>query len=264
MQSRFTASVISPVISSVCAARLARTCVGLLGASMLSISAAVKSAQAQTPLRVSSPSPGVICDRLGPLCYDRQGPSVRLTKLYFGQNAANRLKKQLRAKPTSNTVLLSNGALCDFRAGTCWSDGWSRQQVNTALTNHLFSLGGVGSNLWRHSQASKSQIRQAQCSITRWFLTLFRGNCELRESTNNLGRLLEVSLQDGSRYSIRRLPTGNFEIIDPQGKIWPLQVRNQGQTLRFNWSDRVLSVSDIGTTNNRLSLGELIDSLLGR
>jgi hypothetical protein len=86
----------------------------------------------------------------------------------------------------------------------------------------------------------------------------------VRETTNNLGRLLEVNLQDGSRYSISRPRTGNFELTDPQGKAWPLQVRDQGQTVSFSWSDRTLSVRDQGTTNSGQSLADLINRLLGQ
>lgn len=341
--------------------------VGLLGVGLLFTGFAVKPAKAQMQQGLSSPTPGVICDQMGSTCFDRQGASVRLTQSYFGNNTANRLNKQLRGSPATSDFLLSNGALCDLRAMTCWSDGWrrsqvssqlsqqlfgsapssnsgynnglqglqtpragvacdpsnktcydqsglslgltreyfgsyaeqtalrnlagqippqqfrlstgsscdvttrtcwndvwSRQQVNTALTNQLFSPGGIGGNPSTGYQTSSTETRQAQCTISRWIQTLVKGSCEVRETTNNLGRLLEVSFQDGSRYSITRPRTGNFELTDPQGKIWPLQVREQGQTMNFSWSDRVLSVSDQGTTNSGQSLGDLINRLLGQ
>ena len=345
----------------------AATLVGLMGAGFLSSNASVQTAQAQTQRVVSSPTAGVICDPFGPTCYDRQGASVRYTQAYFGNNAANRLSSKLRKKAVASDVMLSNGTLCDFRAATCWSDGWrkgqvstqlsqqlfgwtassitgygnalqgletprvgvvcdsstktcydqaglstgltrdyfgayaeqtalrslagqmppqqfplsngsfcdvnvrtcwidmwSRQQVNSVLTNQLFISGGIASNQPTVSQSSSTVTRQAQCTISRWFQTLFRGSCELRETTNNLGRLLDLNLQDGSRYSISRPQTGNFQLTDPAGKIWPVQVRDQGQTVSFSWSDRMLSVSDQGTTNTGLSLGDLINRLLGQ
>ena len=343
------------------------TLVGLLGAGFMNLNAAVQPAQAQTQRVVSSPTAGVICDQMGPICYDRQGASVRYTQSYFGSNAANRLSSKLRTSAGGNDVVLSNGTLCDFRAATCWSDGWrkgqvatqlsqqlfgwapssntgygnalqgletprvgvvcdqstktcydqsglslaqtrdyfgtyaeqtalrnlagqmppqqfrlsngsscdvtartcwnevwSRQQVNTALTNQLFSGGGIGSNQSSDYQTSNTESRQAQCTISRWFQTLVKGSCELRETTNNLGRLLQVNLQDGSRYSISRPQTGNYRLTDPMGKIWPLQVRDQGQTVSFSWSDRTLNVSDQDTTTTGLSLGDLINRMLGQ
>ena len=345
----------------------APTVVGLLGATLLTTSYAIQPGRAQMQQGVSSPTPGVICDQTAGICYDRQGASVRLTQTHFGINAANRLNNQLRRRPPTSDVLLSNGALCDVRAVTCWSDGWrkgqvstqlsmqlfgstpsassgynnglqglqtpragvacdpstktcydqsglslgltreyfgsfaeqtalrnlegqmppqqfrlstgsscdvtartcwndvwSRQQVNRDLTNQLFSPAGIGSNQSNGYQTSTTETRQAQCTVSRWFQTLVRGNCEVRETTNNLGRLLEVNLQDGSRYSISRPRTGNFELTDPQGKAWPLQVRDQGQTVSFSWSDRTLSVRDQGTTNSGQSLADLINRLLGQ
>ena len=345
----------------------APTVFGLLGASLLITSYAMKPGRAQSQQGISSPTPGVICDQMGPICYDRQGASVRLTQTYFGSNAANRLNNQLRTRPATNDVLLSNGALCDLRAVTCWSDGWrksqvstqlsqdlfgldsstnagygnglqglqtpragvacdpstktcydqrglslgltreyfgsyaeqtalrnlagqippqqfrfstgsscdvtartcwndvwSRQQVNSALTSQLFSPGGIGSHQPTDYQSSTTETRQAQCTISRWFQTLVNSSCDVRETTNNLGRQLDVTLLNGSRYRISRPRTGNVELTDPQGKAWPIQVRDQGQTVSFSWSDRMLTVRDQGTTSNGQGLGDLINRLLGQ
>ena len=75
---------------------------------------------------------------------------------------------------------------------------------------------------------------------------------------------MEVTIQDGPRYSIRRPRTGNVELTDPQSKAWPVQVRDKGQTVSFSWSDRTLNVSEQATTNNGVSLGDLINRLLGQ
>jgi hypothetical protein len=91
------------------------TVVGLLGASLLITSQSVKPGQAQMQQGLSSPTAGVVCDQMAATCFDRQGASVRLTQTYFGNNAANRLNKQLRGRPSASDVLLSNGALCDLR-----------------------------------------------------------------------------------------------------------------------------------------------------
>jgi hypothetical protein len=340
---------------------------GLIGATLLGGNSATLMAQAQTSSNVTSPAAGVICDRQVPVCYNPQGASVALTQTYFGKDAANRLKNQLRNRSASSTLRLSNGAVCDLRTATCWNDGWrktqvdnllsqqlfgqsliqdgsygmglqgleaprmgvvcdpggktcydqagvslgltreyfgnyaelaaqrylegqtpqqqfrvgnnnhcdtalrtcwsdnwNRKQVNAALTNQLFSSGISENSPWKDSQSSTTLIKQSECTITRWLQTLFRGECELQETTTNLGRLLVVRLQDGSRYYISRPTSGNYELTDPQGKIWPMQVRDQGQTVSFNWSDRVLSVRDLSARSSGPSLGELIDSLLGR
>jgi hypothetical protein len=347
--------------------QLASVLTGVLSASLLSTShvlnPAVSAARAQGQGSITGPAAGVLCDQAGPTCYDRQGPSIGLTQTYFGSIAANRLTAELRNRPQTNEFRLSNGAVCDLQAAscwsdgwqkrqlapkltqqlfgslpptnpgsgnslqglqapragvvcdpgdqscydqaglslgltreyfgafaeqtalrnlggqtparqfrlsngsacdamarTCWSDGWSRQQVNVPLSNQLFGGGSGGGS----GSGSGSQTRIGQCKLSRWFKTLFSGSCELREIRNNRGRLLEVSLQDGNAYTISRPRSGNYQISDRNGTSWPLQVRDQGNTTSFSWSDRVLTVTPQTAPSSGLSLGQLIDSLLGQ
>ena len=44
---------------------------------------------------VTRPKKKVGCDASVQICYDENGPSVKLTKKYFGEEAAKRLKKQI-------------------------------------------------------------------------------------------------------------------------------------------------------------------------
>ena len=335
--------------------------IGLLSAGLLSSSLAGALSAAQAQGAITGPAPGVICDQAGPTCYDRQGPSVGLTQTYFGSIAANRLTDELRNRPLPNDFRLSNGAVCDLRMATCWSDGWQKGQLTPKLTQQLFgslppaangsanglqglqapragvlcdpggqlcydqaglSLGltreyfgtyaeqnalrnlagqapprqfqlsngstcdGMARTCWsdgwsrqRVNAALSSQLyggaagggggsvtqaRQGQCKLSRWFKTLFNGSCELREIGSNRGRLLEVSLQDGNVYTISRPRSGSYQISDRNGTAWPLQVREQGGTTSFTWSDRALSVTPQTAPSSGLSLGQLIDSLLGQ
>ena len=338
--------------------------IGALTASLLSTTVGfnpvLPAARAQAQGGITTPASGVLCDQAGPTCYDRQGPSIGLTQTYFGSIAANRLTTELRNRPPTNEFRLSNGAMCDLRAATCWSDGWqrrqlaprltqqlfgalppsgspsgsglqgletpqagvvcdprsqscydqaglslgltreyfgayaeqtalrnqagqtsprqfrlsngsscdvvartcwndswNRQQVNVALSNQLFGSGGSGSN-------SSSQIRNGQCRLSRWFSTLFNGSCELRETRSNRGRLLEVLLQDGTQYSISRPRGGSYQISDRNGTSWPVQVRDQGRTLSFSWSDRVLTMTPQTAATSGTSWGQLLDILLGQ
>ncbi|MCP9832612.1 hypothetical protein KBZ14_15330 [Synechococcus sp. HJ21-Hayes] len=206
---------------------------------------------------LQTPKSGVLCDPVGQLCYDQTGLSFGLTREYFGAFAEQTAIRNLAGQAPPRQFQLSNGSACDVMARTCWSDGWSRQRVDGLLSNQLF--GGGGS-----TASSGSQTRIGQCSITRWFKTLFRGSCDVRDSKNSQGRNLEVSLQDGTRYSINRPRGGTYVLTDPQGKTWPLQVRDQGRTISFSWSDRVLTVTPQGASNSGLTLGSFIDSLLGQ
>jgi hypothetical protein len=99
--------------------------------------------------------------------------------------------------------------------------------------------------------------------MTRWFKTLYNGNCELRETSRKQGRLLEVNLQDGNLYSISRPRGGSYQISDRNGATWPVQVNDQGRTISFNWSDRALTVTPQVAPSNGGSLLQLINTLLG-
>lgn len=207
---------------------------------------------------LQAPRPGAVCDPGGQVCYDQAGLSLGLTREYFGAFAEQAALRNLGGQAPPKQFRLSTGSACDAIARTCWSDGWSRQQVNVALSNQLFGGGGGGGG------GTGSQARQGQCKLSRWFKTLYSGSCELREIRSNRGRLLEVSLQDGNLYTISRPRSGNYQISDRNGTSWPLQVRDQAGTTSFSWADRVLTVTPQSAPSSGLSLGQLIDSLLGQ
>ncbi len=340
--------------------------IGVLSASLLStvhgFNPTVGAVRAQSQRDITGPAPGVLCDQAGPICYDRNGPSIGLTQTYFGSIAANRLTAELRNRPQTNEFRLSNGAVCDLQAASCWGDGWTKRQLAPKLTQQLFgslpptnpgsgnglqglqapragvvcdpgdqscydqaglSLGltreyfgtfaeqaalrklggqaaprqfrlsngsacdGMARTCWSDGSSrqrvnvflsnqlfggatggsgggSSTQTRPGQCKLSRWFKTLFSGSCELREITSNRGRLLDVSLQDGNTYTISRPRSGTYQISDRNGTTWPVQVRDQGGTTSFSWADRVLTVTPQTAPGSGLSLGQLIDSLLGQ
>jgi len=213
---------------------------------------------------LQTPREGVVCDPASQTCFDKNGVSLETTRDYFDAYAEQNARRNLEGQTTQQEFRMSNGTYCDLRVRTCWSNLMNRRQVNTELTNYLFNQRATSRSEWGEYPSNTHQIRQAQCVITRWFQTLFRGDCELREQTNSFGRLLKVNLQDGSYYSIRRPNTGNYELIDPQGKVWPLKVREKGRTVDFNWSDRVLSISDTSSSNSGINLLQLINILLGQ
>lgn len=211
---------------------------------------------------LQTPQSGVVCDQGGQLCYDQAGLSVALTREYFGTYAEQTALRNLAGQAPPRQFRLSNGSSCDINARTCWTDNWNRQQVNTALSNQLF--GSAGNSNVNGNVNSSSQIRSGQCRLSRWFTTLFIGSCELRETRSNQGRLLEVSLQDGTAYNISRPRGGAYQISDRNGASWPVQVNEQGGSLRFSWSDRVLTMTPQTTPNGGTSLMQLINTLLGQ
>jgi len=49
--------------------------------------------------RAADPRARVICDAPRPVCFDRQGPFIGLTRTYYGPGASNRLLGQLSRSP---------------------------------------------------------------------------------------------------------------------------------------------------------------------
>jgi hypothetical protein len=214
---------------------------------------------------LQSPQRGVVCDPAGQVCYDQAGLSLGLTREYYGALAEQTVLRNLGGQAPPKQFRLSEGSACDVQARTCWSDGWSRQRVNVALSNQLFSAGGgLPTGGGRPQPGGMTQAsRPAQCRVTRWFKVLYNGTCTIEESGGNRGRNLNVQLPDGL-YAISRQRGGTYQLTDPQGKIWPLQVRDQGTSLSMIWSDRVLSVTPQNKPASGMSLGQLINSLLGQ
>ena len=209
---------------------------------------------------LQTPRAGIVCDPgSSPVCYDQSGLSLGLTREYFGSFAEQNALRNLADQAPPRQFRLSNGSACDLNARTCWSDGWNRQQVNVALSNQLFgSANGTGAG-----GASSTQTRAAQCRMTRWFKSLYNGNCELRENRTSKGRLLEVSLQDGNIYSVSKPRGGSYQLSDVKGNSWPVNVNDQGRSVSFTWSDRVLTVTPTAAPSNGNSFGQLLNNLMG-
>ena len=208
---------------------------------------------------LQTPRAGIVCDPgSSPVCYDQSGLSLGLTREYFGTFAEQTALRNLGGQAPPRQFRLSNGSACDLNARTCWSDGWDRKQVNVALSNQLFgSANGTGTG------AASTQTRAAQCRMTRWFKSLYNGNCELRENRTGKGRLLEVSLQEGNIYSVSKPRGGGYQLSDVKGNSWPVNVNDQGRSVSFTWSDRVLTVTPTAAPSNGNSFGQLLNNLMG-
>lgn len=207
---------------------------------------------------LQAPRSGVICDPAGQVCYDQAGISLGLTREYYGALAEQALLRNLAGQIPPKQFRLSDGSACDVTLRTCWSDGWARQRVNTALSMQLF--GGMRPDAGGIAQAG----RPAQCRISRWFKVLYSGNCTIATEAGNRIRSLKVQLQDGKAYNVSRQRGGGYQLSDPQGALWPVQLRDQGTNLSLAWSDRVLTVTPLNRPGGGMNLGQLINTLLGQ
>ena len=55
---------------------------------------------------ITFPRAGEVCDQVGQVCYDSSGPSIGITKIYFGQFAADRLTANLRGSNSRDFRLI--------------------------------------------------------------------------------------------------------------------------------------------------------------
>lgn len=88
---------------------------------------------------ITYPRAGEVCDQVGQVCYDSFGPSIGITKIYFGQFAADRLTANLGGS-NSRDFRLSSGQACSVSQWTCWKDGWNAQHKAKRLTQQLFGV----------------------------------------------------------------------------------------------------------------------------
>jgi hypothetical protein len=118
----------------------------------------------EPPSSVFEPAKGVRCDRSAKLCEYKGGPSVGLTRLFFGDSAADGLAPRMREagypfdpifKPTSR-------ASCDTLVTTCYDEGGASVSLTesyfggnarTRLEKRLSQPGGSSRAIARYGEA---------------------------------------------------------------------------------------------------------------
>jgi hypothetical protein len=229
-------------------------CLSAAAAAVACLPLAVSPAWAQ----VSAPSPGVVCDERGRVCYDRQGLSLALTQQYYGQIAAQNLLNQLAGSPAPTDFRLSNGAACSSAVRTCWSDGWGRRQVDATLSQQLYGGSGGGYNPggggYNPNNANNpnriDQTDAGYCQLYRSGRRLFTGSCTLRKvsHTDKNRTRFDATLGNGSSYSFRQRD-GVTVIQDASGNSWPVSASVQGRNVSFRWADMQLIATRTGANN---------------
>jgi len=118
---------------------------------------------AESPSSAFEPAKGVRCDRSTKICEYKGGPTVGLTRLFFGDGAADALTPQMREagypfdpifKPTSR-------ASCDTLVTTCYDEGGASlvltqsyfgDEARTRLEKRLRQPGGSSSAIVRYGE----------------------------------------------------------------------------------------------------------------
>jgi hypothetical protein len=202
----------------------------LISAALLASAALIQPmpSQAQWQANVGRVAAGVVCDRSAAICYDKQGPSIGLTRQYLGNSAALRLTSNLSGRPAPTDFILSNGSFCSVPQSTCWSSN-RRDRLNEQLTRELYPNSPA-----LHQRVSKTD---GLCSLSQRGRAIYDGGCELRLVSREPGNVSRYSVNtgDGRKYVFKR--TGStFQMEDATG-TWPVQFINHGYTGVFRWGD---------------------------
>lgn len=242
---------------------------------------------------------GIVCDRGSRICYDRQGPSLAMTRREFGQRSEQNLRRQISGRPNAWDVRFSSGEACDLRREICWDDGWSRTNISKRLSRQLFGdngdwarANGKGNNGWGNNGRGKNgwgtnnwenntwennnfgsnswgqptALNSGFCELNQRGRRIFSGNCDLQQrSTANRTAYL-VNLGNGREYSFydRR---GQLIMVDSIG-TWPVAYSRRGTGGEFSWGDMQLVARQdraleprYGTDTSTSVLQDLINSL---
>lgn len=171
---------------------------------------------------LSMPRTGVICDGKTSTCYTADGPSLRETRMEFGNRAEQALLNQLSGRPPAKEFSLSGGELCDLRQRTCWDDGSKRRNVSNRLTQQLWG-GGRPSG-------------ERNCELSQRGRRLFDGQCRLTRRNDFNGSGYQVETRDGRRYSFSTNREGRLVLRDATG-TWPVSTSTWGNRVEFRWAD---------------------------
>jgi len=185
----------------------------------------------------------VICDAPRQVCFDNQGASIGLTRLYYGPGASNRLMAQLSGSPPQREFQFSGGQLCDIRQQICWEDGWRRRVVSPKLTRQLFAASptagpSAGPGVVGPAPAPAGE---RMCQLVQRGLPVFSGSCRLYRQSENFWQYYVVQMDSGKLYRFQR--RANTLVLRDATGLWPVVVADRGATVQFRWANLLLDVS---------------------
>jgi heat shock protein HslJ len=122
---------------------------------MFSISLSIvaeTSHQSLLPEHTFSPDKRVVCNAERAVCFDRMGPSIGLTRIYLGDEAAQRvtimMREQLMLSGSGKVFFPTQDSVCIGESGPCIING----DVDEALNGVLFGP-------WQEDELNTSKLR---------------------------------------------------------------------------------------------------------
>lgn len=234
------------------------------GTSLLAATAVISTALAGISASAQSkgityPRAGIVCDQVGQVCYDSYGPSIGITKIYFGQYAADRLTRNF-SSADSRDFRLSSGQACSIKKRTCWDDGWSENNVARGLTKQLFGTNNSTNN------SRQVSTDDGQCKLKKGSKTVYEGSCELKQVSRGERNQYVITLGNGNKYVFRSSDGNTYTISDSSGETWPVKFEDHGPKGVFRFSNYKLIANQSGDTsepmNSNEAMGAAVNNLL--
>jgi hypothetical protein len=134
-----------------------------------------KPAQAvEPPSSVFEPARGVRCDRSTKVCEYKGGPTVGLTRLFFGDGAADSLAPRMSQAgyPYDPIFKPVSGASCDTLVTTCYDEGGASilltesyfgSNAGAQLTKRMKKPSGSGSAVIRYGESITCDEMSGAC-----------------------------------------------------------------------------------------------------
>ena len=207
---------------------------------------------------ITFPRAGEVCDQVGQVCYDSYGPSIGITKIYFGQFAADRLTANLRGS-NSRDFRLSSGQACSVSQRTCWKHGWNAQHKAKRLTQQLFGVAPAGPQ----PQAQKQVARESGfCSLSEGGRPVFDGPCDLKQVVQGSSNRFRIHLNNGTTYVFSSSGGDRYTINDSFGGSWPVTFVDHGNTGVFRFANYKL-VATQNKGSPQPSTGDVTGAAIG-
>jgi hypothetical protein len=185
---------------------------------------------------------GVICDVPRQVCFDRQGPSIGLTRQTDGAGASNQLLAQPPGSPPQREFQLISGQLCDGDQQLCWDGGWRQRNVYPLLSRQLFGPSPTtGPAMGTAQEPQLPPAGEWMCQLMQRGLTAFNGPCRLYRQNETVWQYYVVQMDNGRLYRFQRRAS-QLVLSDATG-TWPVSISDRGNGVQFRWANLQLDVS---------------------
>ncbi|MEM7008847.1 MAG: YcgJ family protein [Thermodesulfobacteriota bacterium] len=191
---------------------------------------------------VYSPGPGAVCDKVGQACFDKEGASIGITKDEFGQEAADKLMKNIEEvgndwDPTRFTM--SDGVSCNTTKKVC-DDSYGH--LDKQMTKTLFGEDAVED---AQSSVTKASV-EGHCKLynKKSDNNKYKGPCKIKQKMSADMNEYLIKFDDGNKYVFIQSPEG-YKVETPDGMSKNMAtMTDHGDKAVFKWGKWQLTAKE--------------------